>query len=240
MVRRPWRIAWRCFSIAVANGTTDIVATPHANGRYTYDPAIIDARIAELAARVSGIRIHRGCDFHLQVDNIEDAMAHPQKYTVNQKSYLLVEFPDFSIFPNTEEILQRLLDGGMVPIITHPERNTALQRRMDQLARWVEFGCYVQVTASSLTGLFGKRPKAYADQLVARGLAHFVASDAHDLKFRPPTLEGAYQYLAGKWDEQAIRPMFVENPAAVLTGDSIDFEFEPRPTARRKWYQFWK
>jgi len=223
---------------AAAAGTSDIVATPHANAQFAFDPELVDARIAELGPQVS-VRIHRGCDFHLQVDNIQDAIAHPDKYTVNRKSYLLVEFPDLGIFPNSDQILLQLLDAGLVPIITHPERNDAIQRRLDEVARWVESGCYVQVTAGSFTGVFGRRARVCADELVRRGLTHFVASDAHDCNHRPPSLAEAYQYLAGKWDEAAIRPMFVDNPAAVLTGDRIDFEFEPATVKRRKWYQFW-
>ena len=66
-----------------------------------------------------------------------DALAHPDKYTVNGRAYLMLEFPEVTIFPNTDAILLRLLDAGIVPIITHPERNGPLQRRLDDIARWV-------------------------------------------------------------------------------------------------------
>jgi protein-tyrosine phosphatase len=224
--------------LAAASGTTDIVATPHANGQYVFDPALIDRRITELADRAP-IRIHRGCDFHLQFDNIQDALAYPDKYTVNHKSYLLVEFPDLSIFANTERILSQLLDRGMIPIITHPERNDKLQRRIDDLARWVDIGCCVQVTAGSCTGRFGKPARQCADALMKRGLVHFIASDAHDCKHRPPSLSSAYEALAEQWGEDAIQPLFVDHPRAVLTGDTIDFAFEPPAPRRKKWYQFW-
>src|SRR5206468_1318953 len=134
--------------LAAQSGTTDIVATPHANWRYVFEPEVIEERIAELSADTE-LRIYPGCDFHLQSDNIEDALAHPEKYTINHKGYLLVEFPDLSIFTDADAVLMRLLDGGMVPIITHPERNRELQRRLDDLASWVEQGSYVQVTAGA-------------------------------------------------------------------------------------------
>lgn len=225
--------------IAAAAGTTDIVATPHANGQYRFDPATIDQRIAELASH-SDVRIHRGCDFHLQPDNILDALAHPDKYTVNGRAYLMLELPEMAISPNTDEILLRLLDAGIVPIITHPERNRPLQRRLDELAQWVESGCYLQVTAGSCTGRFGKAAQACADALMRRGLVHFIASDAHDSKHRPPTLRPAYEALASVWGEDAIHPLFDDNPRAVLTGDTIEYEFQPQQAPRRKWYQFWR
>ena len=224
--------------LAANHGTSDIVATPHANGRYRFDPRVIDERIAELGGRVS-IPIHRGCDFHLQVDNIQDAVAHPEKYSINHEGYLLVEFPDLTVFSTTDQILDELLDAGLVPIITHPERNRQLQDRLDDLARWVDSGCYVQVTAGSCTGLFGRRARLSVEDMLRRGLVHFVASDAHDCAERSPNLRDAYQVLAAQWGEDAIRPLFVDNPRAVLTGDRIDLEPAAGQSQRRKWFQFW-
>ncbi|MBA3297785.1 MAG: exopolysaccharide biosynthesis protein [Acidobacteria bacterium] len=224
--------------IAAAAGTTDIVATPHANGRYQFSPTLIEARIAELAAH-TGVRIHRGCDFHLQADNIEDAIAHPDKYTINHQAYLLVEFSDLAIFTSSDEILSELVGAGMAPIITHPERNGQLQRRVDDIARWIELGCYVQVTAGSCTGLFGKAAKGCVDALMARGLVHFVASDAHNCEKRSPDLREAHAALTATWGEEHVEPLFVGNPKAVLTGDAIDAGMSPYPVKARKWYQFW-
>jgi protein-tyrosine phosphatase len=224
--------------IARTTGTSDIVCTPHANSRYRFDPDIIEQRIAELAKRTD-VRIHRGCDFHLHVSNIQDALTHPQKYTIDHGNYLLVELPESTVFSSTDQILLRLLDRGMVPIITHPERNAQLQRQLEDLAKWVELGCYVQITAASVTGLFGKRAKTCALDLVKLGLAHFVASDAHDPEIRTPNLHEAYISLADVWGENRIRPMFVDNPRAVLAGDTIESDLQVGPVKNRKWYQFW-
>jgi len=224
--------------IAGRSGTTDIVATPHANGQYPFQPDVVQQQIAELAG-ASPVRIYPGCDFHLQFDNIEDALANPAKYTLNHTAYLLVEFPDVSIFHTTDEILAQLVDGGMVPIISHPERNVQLRRRLNDLARWVEAGCYVQVTAGSYLGVFGKPAKSSAYELLERGLTHFVASDAHDCRFRPPSLHDAYTALADRWGEDAIRPLFVENPRAVVAGDAVEFDLPQNAARPRKWYRFW-
>lgn len=224
--------------MAERSGTSDIVATPHANSRYPFQPDLVAARIEELGAATS-VRIHPGCDFHLQFDNIEDAVAHPEKYTINHKGYLLVEFPEVGTFHGADAILERLLDTGMVPIISHPERNEHLRKHPDNLARWIATGCYVQVTASSFTGLFGRAARNAAHDLLTRGLIHFVASDAHDTTFRTTSLRQAYAALADAVGEDVIGPLFVENPKAVLEGGSIEFELPARATKARRWYQFW-
>ena len=61
------------------------------------------------------------------------------------------------IFRNTAEIFGRLQEAGMMPIVTHPERNQLLQKRLEEIALWVEAGAYVQVTGQSLLGHFGKK-----------------------------------------------------------------------------------
>jgi len=224
--------------IAARSGTTDIVATPHANSHYAFRPDLIAERIADLAPS-SPVRVHPGCDFHLQFDNIEDAVSDPEKYTINRKGYLLVEFPDVGVFPETGTILARLIDAGMTPIISHPERNLDLRRRVDDLASWVEAGSFVQVTAASFTGLFGRAAKQSAFDLLERGLVHFVASDAHDTKIRTTNLSEAFGLLAAARGEEQVRPLFVENPKAVLSGGTIDFELAAPAPKTRKWYQFW-
>ena len=47
---------------AAESGTTEIVATPHANARFEYKRGVVEARIAELAVAAGGIPvIHCGC-----------------------------------------------------------------------------------------------------------------------------------------------------------------------------------
>src|SRR5215469_2697945 len=109
---------------AAAAGTTDIVATPHANSKYPFDPAIISARVEELRQRHSAPpRIHTGCDFHLSPLNVEDALDNPTKYTINGGNCLMVELHDRFSPDSITRILESLLREGLTPIITHPERN---------------------------------------------------------------------------------------------------------------------
>src|SRR5260370_18623033 len=143
------------------DGTTDLVATRHADLNYRFDPQLVRERLAEIAAAAgNGPRLYSGCDFHLSFDNIQDAIAHPSKYTINQKCYLLVEFSDLLIFNNTPEIFARLLDAGMVPVVTHPERNSLLRQRIDHIASWVEAVARGPVPVQSRLGGFGRRGKA--------------------------------------------------------------------------------
>lgn len=226
--------------IAARSGTTDIVASPHANIEFPFDPNLVAEKIAELqAAAGTDVRIHRGCDFHLYFDNIQDALANPARYTINGKCYLLVEFPDVLIARSTPEVFARLDAAGIVPIITHPERNFLLHTRIEELKKWVDNGCLLQVTGQSLLGRFGPEARNFARQLMRRGLVHFVASDAHDDRDRTPRLDEAYAYVADRFGEERAEALFVANPGAVLAGEALPEQPEPEPVSERKWYKFW-
>ena len=225
--------------IAASSGTAAIVATPHSNGEFPFQPDLIAARMAELQPQTS-VRIHAGCDFHLHANNIADALANPEKYTINHGNYLLVEFPEMSRFRVAGEIFRQLLEAGLIPIISHPERNAHLREQLNDLAQWIQDGCYVQVTAASLTGLFGPDAKRSAWQLVERALVHFVASDAHDTRRRTPNLRDAYDAIADRLGEDTAASLFIHNPADVLRNDVIDAATPQLSTGRHKWWQVWR
>jgi protein-tyrosine phosphatase len=220
--------------MAVAAGTTEIVATPHANSRYVYDEETVEAKLTELRAAVGdAIRIHRGCDFHLTPQNISDALAAPGKYSIAGRGYLLVEFPDDSLTDTAGEIFRKMLGAGLRPVITHPERNPLLRERLELVELWVEQGCFVQVTAVSVLGRFGKEAKEVADRLLNHSLVHFLASDAHDCKHRTPVLATAWDHIAKKFGERAARGLLETNPAAAVIGRKVE---RVPVTPRKKWF----
>ena len=227
--------------MAAESGTTDLVATPHASPTHRYDPERIEERLAKVAAAAGNApRLYSGCDFHLSYDNIQDAIGHPQKYTINHKRYLLVEFSDLLIFNNTQEIFARLQDAGMIPVVTHPERNALLRQRIEPLALWVEAGACVQITAQSLLGDFGSRAREFCETLLDRRLVHFVASDGHDCERRPPRLDAARIWLKKHHGDGLADALCVANPRATLTGDALRPVDTVATPESRKWYHIWR
>lgn len=208
--------------MAAADGITHIVCTPHAVERYPYQAEVNAERLAALKERVGDrVQLGLGCDFHLSFENIEDALAHPHKYTLNGLNYLLVEFPDTSISPKITDMFYEMMVAGMRPIITHPERNLTLQRKPERMNEWLEQGCLVQVTANSLTGRFGKRAQEMGLQLIEQGCVHFLATDAHDLKSRPPVMSEARRIVVEKFGSDTAERLCVTNPLAAFEGKPI-------------------
>jgi protein-tyrosine phosphatase len=232
-------ISLEMLRIAADSGTTDIVATPHSNAEFVYQPELISERIAFLTEQTGGKpRIHRGCDVHLSFDNIMEALRNPSKFSINGHRYMLVECSDLHIVATMDRVLDQLIGVDLVPIVTHPERNPILQKETKKLEAWVELGCLVQVTAGSVLGGFGKRAHAAAHELLSKGMVHVIASDAHDPVHRNPRLDGAFAAISEQYGADIAALLFRENPGRIIAGQFVSSErFIVEP--RRKWWQFW-
>jgi protein-tyrosine phosphatase len=91
----------------------------------------------------------------------------------------------------------------------------------------------MQVTAQSLTGRFGKEAERFALAMVRRNAVHFLASDAHDDRDRPPRLDLAHRLLASRFGSAYADQLCSENPSAVLNGGNLP---EPKPPRHRRWF----
>lgn len=227
---------------AIADGITHVVATPHASSEYGFDFARVRAARDDLQARL-GDRLHlaTGCDFHLNPENLAALRTSPAQFCINQKDYLLVEFNEFSIPPTMDQALHHLQLAGIRPIITHPERNAILRAQPERLVKWVRIGCYVQITAGSLLGVFGPGARGDSITWIAQGLVHFVSSDAHNTTSRPLRLRPAFDVVRAQFGEETAQGLLVENPRAAFDGNALSYVPEiadDRPAKRRKRFFF--
>jgi len=115
---KSWEVTLEMCRMAAADGTTHIVATPHANFEYRYDRAAHVALLNEVRTHIADLGINLaltlGCDFHLSFENIEDALANPTRYTIGDTRYLLIELSEYTIFHVTDSIF-KLRSAGLEP-----------------------------------------------------------------------------------------------------------------------------
>jgi protein-tyrosine phosphatase len=230
--------------MAAADGITHIVCTPHANYQYKFDPAVNQKKLEELRERLQDkITLGLGCDFHLSYENIDDALRNPTKYTINHKRYLLVEFAELAIPQQMTEIFYQFLVSGMQPVITHPERNLTIQKHPERLDDWIDRGCLVQVTATSLSGRFGRMATTLANKLLEENKVHFLATDAHNLNSRPPRMKESFDLVRKKYGLETAERLCLANPRAAFFGDDLptsslnpqDEDQVPAPRKRSIW-----
>jgi len=228
---------------AIADGITHVVATPHASSSHVFDYTRVSAARRELQREIGErLTLATGCDFHLSHENLLALRENPRPFCVNQKDYLLVEFNEFSIPPALDQTLHELMLAGIRPVVTHPERNAILRTHPERLKQWIRQGCYAQITAGSLTGVFGLAAQENAWAWLADGLIHFVSSDAHNTGRRPLKLKFAYDAVSGKLGEERAKACFVDNPRAAFEGQPLPYvpeiAVDPPPLKRKRFLFF--
>ena len=217
-----WEETAEMCQIAARDGVRHIVATPHANHKYSFDRDRFELMLQTLQASCDdALTFSLGCDFHFSYDNIEDAHVHRRRYTIARSNYLLTEFNDFSLMPAIRQGIFRLVGSGMIPVVTHPERNPVLLDRRENVLELVDSGCLIQVTAGSFTGHWGERPQRMAEWLLRHDAVHIVASDAHDTRHRPPILSAAYERVRTLTNKAVAQALFVDNPSAIISTEAL-------------------
>jgi protein-tyrosine phosphatase len=219
---RSWEMALAMCAMAREDGIEQIVATPHANDVYFYERSALQRLVDDLNQKLGGCpSILLGCDFHFSYDNIEEAVETPSQFTIGGTPYMLVEFSDYSLPPTVDDNLAKLINLGLKPIVTHPERNPLIQRRPDRVLDWIRGGCLIQVTGNSLTGHWGKTAQNIAEWLLRNQAVHFLASDGHNITTRKPTLKRARQAAAVLVGEAVAEALVTLNPRAAINGEPI-------------------
>src|SRR2546427_12944871 len=76
--------------MAAADGVTHLVATPHCNYRYPFDPEVNQAKVAELQAGVGDApKLLFGCDFYLFYQYLQHLVDRGRRpFTLKQTAEL--------------------------------------------------------------------------------------------------------------------------------------------------------
>lgn len=216
---------------AVQDGCAAIVATPHQRTEM-WDPrdtAMLAALRDEVQARIGpGLRVLSGAEVRIDSELLDELerIGETGLLALAGSRYLLLEFHRTPVPSGGDpfELLHELSVAGWRPIFAHPEFVPWIADDADLAAAMVERGALFQLTAMSVTGEFGRRPQAVCETLLDRGLAHFVASDAHSTQWRPPGLSRARRAIAARWGEETASRLTVDNPTAVIEDRPIAVE----------------
>jgi protein-tyrosine phosphatase len=221
-----------------AEGVTEVVATPHTlDGRFDVSRARMLEGVGRLQERAIeaglGIQIHPGAEVMVQADLPEILRRGEVSTLADTGRYLLVETSFQVVPPEIDRLFFELQLEGVVPVLAHPERTLPVQKHPDRLIPLIEAGILVQLDASSLTGHFGREARRAAILLLDRGLAHLVASDAHDHRLRPPRLQAAYWAVESRCGTEVARAMMQERPAQILRGDTVEVSWPAHAATAR-------
>lgn len=221
--------------LAQQDGITDIVATPHLFRGVSQltDLSLIEKKQKELQSALDRekipLRIHCGVEIRFSHNLLDEIKKHRSSLVLAGSSYMFIEFPFEYVYSGVKDVFFQTMSEGIVPIITHPERCSGFITHPEILFELVEMGVLAQINAGSVIGRYGSQIKEAAFLFLGLNCVHFMASDAHDTKNRPPVLSGALRMVEAAAGAEAARSLVEDNPRAVLEDKPMPFQPEPIP-----------
>jgi protein-tyrosine phosphatase len=214
-------------------GVRTVAATPHV----TWDMPTTAAMVAEGVANVNAALADAGIDLTV-VGGGEIALTKATDLEEEELlglrlgggPWLLVESPLTPSMTGFDHVLYQVQARGHRILLAHPERCPGFQREPERLEALVGAGMLTSITAGALVGRFGSTVERFTHRIIEAGLVHSIASDAHDVRRRPPGMRrevedaGYGEHLAW-WCEEV--------PAAILAGEPIP-DGPPPPAPRRR------
>ena len=208
---------------AVGDGITHVVFTPHVHpGRWdnSYSSLLphFDNVVESLASKYPTLDLSLGGEVRFSSEILEYVLKDEIPFIGGWESdkVLLLEFPHGYLPAGFENLILWLRKQGIRPMIAHPERNKDIVRDFSKLQPLVDLGCLFQLTAMSVTGDFGNASYETAHKILNNDLATVIATDAHNLKSRPPILSKAWGLVESKYGFDVAKRLLQENPSKII------------------------
>lgn len=221
--------------VAVEQGIHTIVATPHYNRSFKNDrnsilryTSILNKFFEEEGVPLT---VLAGQETELHGEMISK-IKNGELLSVNDSKYLFVEFPSEHVPHFAKQILFDIQIAGFTPIIVHPERNQEIAEHPMKLYEFVQKGALTQITAGSVIGKFGKNVQKLTHQMIQANLAHFIASDAHNITTRGFWMQDAFDEVQEKYGQE-VYYMFLENSQLLIEGMYVN-RMEPSYIKRKR------
>ena len=201
-------------------GVRTIIATPHFRRGMFETPREEIIRQFELLKREAmkdqlGIELYLGCEYHANMEILK-YLRNGMASTMAGSRFVLTEFSGRDDKSYIRGRLAALTACGCRPIIAHLERYDCLRKDISFIEELVEMGSYVQINAGSIIGESGFFMKSFCKKLLKADLVHFVGTDAHNMKYRPPKIKEAYSYIAKKMGQDRADTIFITNPQRMI------------------------
>jgi protein-tyrosine phosphatase len=209
--------------LLAADGVSIAACTPHIlPGLYSNTGPNIRRSVAQLQQQIheTGISLElvTGADNHIAPSFVAN-LRSGQLLSLADSRYVLVEPPHHVPPMRMEEFFFELLVAGYVPILTHPERLSWIKSHYSAIQRLVGAGVWMQITAGSLSGSFGRTAQYWSERMLDEGNVHVLATDAHDVSRRPPKLRKGYELAARRVGDHEAEHLVRTRPRGVIANE---------------------
>ena len=221
-------------------GVRRMVTTPHLDGSLTRDRGALELRLsavdeafrtlhAAAAERFPELELGRGHEVMLDIPDPD--LSDPRMH-LGETSFVLIEWPRLMVPPATKETVARLRNGGVTPVIAHPERYRGITQRLGLAEVWRKEGAVLQVNYGSLLGRFGAEARSVAFRLLERGWVDCLSSDFHGRPHLEVFLDRGAELFARR-DAMEVFELLAATNTNRITDGKLPLEVPPiRPDRR--------
>lgn len=215
--------------VAAEEGVRTIVATPHCLIGGARDVKTGVMLLRELLQEEDiPLRLYPGMEIFGTYDTAR-LLRENRLLTLNGSRYPLIEFSFHTDGEEETDILENVIRAGYQPLVAHPERYDYICYNPKLANRWKKMGCLFQVNRGSLLGRFGEEAQQMGMELVQRGFATVVATDAHSPRMRTPRVRDVHRLLSRAVSPFAAELLLGSNPQRILKNEEL-------PSAEPDWF----
>jgi protein-tyrosine phosphatase len=231
----------------LAAGVHTVAATPHFDD-WTHDVlpdrGAIERHVAALndllGERGLGLTVLPGGECFLS-PNLPELVGRGVAPVYGPGRYLLLELPHDLRAGHADRVVAEVHRHGTIVLLAHAERYAFVQRDLYNLGPLLTLGIGVQVSLGSLSPRAPSALRRTAEALLAQGIAHVLATDAH----QEAGVRGALDMLhraRGLVGADNLAVLTEENPRRILAGEQLlacrAVGMHPASAPGRRWWPF--
>jgi len=208
--------------LAIADGVSHAVCTPHIQlGRFDNNMRTISTAFELLNAQVESQQLNIKLAFAAEVRICPEIMILAKQNKLpflgkwQNTDVLLLELPHSHVPPGTDQLIKWLHKNNITPMIAHPERNRDIMADYHKFEMLCKLDCLFQVTAASLCGQFGDIAQSIATRMLEQDKVTILATDAHNVKRRPPNLLAGRDAAAEIIGEEKAQALVYDTPKLI-------------------------
>mgnify|MGYP001623073736 FL=1 len=218
-------------------GFSDVFATSHyIEGEYEFNKTdreyIIEAIMEKVAEEGLDITIHNGAEGYIS-NELPNLIREEVVPTLGESRYVLFELPLRAKVMYTNEVINKLIQMKLIPIIAHPERYELIQDEPSIAIEWVEQGALLQSNYASIIGRYGIKAKETLLKLLDANAVHFLGTDNHRSNSIYTRMEEIKKEFRRKIGRDKFYELSETNPRCILNNEEFEIE-EPKKIKRRR------
>ena len=217
--------SFEIFKEASKVGFTDIILTPHyindfnENSKHIREYWVTSLNDALKELKIP-IKVYVGNEIYV-CENIDELIYYKKASTLNNSMYVLFELPMNDNIMYLDQVIFKIFNLDMIPVLAHPERYSYIQKDIGYAEKLHEKGVLFQSNYGSFVDIYGKQIKKTVIKLLKNNLIDFLGSDVHRPNTIYPVVEESLTIIEEIAGKQKLNELTITNPQKIILNEPM-------------------